>query len=244
MASLVTPSLTENPLSVTRERLGAAGAAVSRVKLTDSVVTLPAASVARIVRVAEPSASCGVKVNVPPRPSTASPSLVSPLKTSTDAFASEVIARAALFVSPVAPFASATWRAGAVASRRKDTAVEGALTFPARSVAVAVKVKLPSAVRVGVKVKVPGAAVLSVAVPSTVPPARTVTVLPVSAAMVRVVSEPKALLSVTVGWAGAAWSITTCSAWDVAEALPAASVATAVTVAGPSESGPTGGAKR
>ncbi len=123
------------------------------------------------------------------------------------------------------------------------------LTLPAASVAVTVRLWLPSVRAVGVKVQLPEAS--AVVVPSSVVPSKTLMVLlasavPVSVGVASLVLPPAVMAPITgatlsvmvlmTGVAGAAVSTVSANAELVALTLPVASVAVAVRLWLPSAS--------
>ncbi|PNQ35691.1 hypothetical protein CVT22_22680, partial [Ralstonia solanacearum] len=131
--------------------------------------------------------------------------------------------------------------AGAAVSTVRANTELAVLTLPAASVAVAVRLWLPSVRAVGVKVQLPEAS--AVVVPSSVVPSKTLMVLlasavPVSVGVASLVLPPAVMVPVTgatssvtvlmTGVAGAAVSTVNVNAELAVLTLPAVSVAVAV----------------
>ncbi|EAU68165.1 Pea-VEAacid family [Stigmatella aurantiaca DW4/3-1] len=228
---------------------GAAGATVSTVKLfvLDEGLVLPAASVAVALTVCGPSASgvVGVKLQLPLPSTVVVPTDVPSTMTLMVLPGSPVplyVGVESLMSEPLAGVVT-TGAAGATVSTVKVFVLETGLVLPAASVAVAFTVCGPSASgAVGVRVQLPLA--FAVAVPTDVPSTMTLTVLPGSAVplyvgVLSLVVDPLAGVA-TTGATGAVASTVKLFVLDEGLVLPAASVAVARTVCGPSASGVVG----
>ena len=160
-------------LSLFTTSVAGAGTTLSTVKSIagDAVLTLPAASTTVVLRLCAPSSSVGeVKLHWPLLPTEALPMMVVPSRIITVLPASAVPVRNGVLSLVKPPLVIATGdvpssllattfsaAAGGVASITTPM-VLGALTFPAASLAVTLKVWVPSASALaGVKVQVPPA---------------------------------------------------------------------------------------
>lgn len=209
---------------------------------------LPARSTWVAVRLCNPldNATVGVKDQAPVMSATALPSLVAP---------SEMVTVAPISALPVMVGVLLLVSAGPLIdggffffSIHMSSPPEATPTFPARSVACAAMVCLPSASgAVGVILQAPVA--LAVAVPSTIAPSYSVTVAPFSAVPVKAGAVLRVMLSVfeapvslvaaisgADGAPGPVMSRVTLRAVEAALVLPARSVALAVMLCVPSVS--------
>ena len=188
--SLVMPSPAAPVSSVQPVITGVAGAEVSTVTPSAPLSTplLPAASVACAVKLCAPSPNAAVvKLHVPAPVAVTVPSDTPPSKTSIAAPASAVPLRVsvlpAVMPSPPTPVSEAkpvmTGAAGAAVSTVTTRAGEAALTLPAASVAVALKLCAPSARAAVAKLQAP--APFAVTVPSDVAPSKISICAPASA---------------------------------------------------------------
>ena len=222
---------------------GAAGAVVSTVssRATELALVFPAASVAVATRACEPSLSAvpDVQLQLPFASAVAVQIVVLPSLTATLLFASAVplIVGLVLFVTVPETGLVSSGADGGVWSIVKVTAADAGLALPAGSVATAVNVCEPSLSAVpGMQFHAP--ALFAITVQMTVLPSLTVTLLPASAVPLiegcEVVSVAPAVGPLMTGATGAVVSIVNASAVETGLALPAASVATAVTECAPS----------
>src|SRR5260221_10022952 len=245
--SLVMPSPTV-PLSVENEEmLGAASAKLLTVtfRAAEAALLVPAASVAVAVRLWVALASVAVvKLQAPVPFAVALPSSVAPSNTLTVALASAVPVSvrtlALVMPSPVTPVSgeneAIVGTVGTWVSTVTLSAADAVPVLPAASVAVDVRLWAPSASAAAVKLQAP--VPLAGALPSSVTPSNTLTVVLASAVpvSVRVLSlvrpSPTVPLSVEneamLGATGAMVSMVTLRAAEAALLLPAASVAVAV----------------
>ena len=259
VVSLVAPPLaiaTGDPpsLLISCRFIAASGAVVSRVKLIadDAGPVFPAASVTVVVKLCAPGSRAGSGVNVQlPLLSTVAVPISAPLSNTVTVLPSSAEPLKTGVVSLVTPLVMATGvpllsllnttvvaAAGAVVSTVKPIGADGALTLPAGSVTVAVRLWSPSLSVGVVYVHAPPASTITV--PSTVVPSEMVTILPSSAEPLKVgvvsfvaspsaIAKPSSLLSETLAAsAGGVTSTVNVNGSEAAPTLPAGSVSVTV----------------